>query len=90
MPNEIPESLRRELHLRCDREITARILRMVRSNPAVCIKEVAKAVGCSDITARKNLDILVRVGLAVEKKIGKARVFVRTNELREVPKYDLP
>ena len=61
MPNEIPESLRRELHLRCDREIT-----------------------------RKNLDILVRVGLAVEKKIGKARVFVRTNELREVPKYDLP
>jgi predicted transcriptional regulator len=89
MTDELPESLKRELDPRCGREISTRILRVVKSNPAVCIQEVAKAVNCSDITARKNLVRLVRVGLAVEKKIGKARVFVKTNELREVSVDDL-
>lgn len=71
----IPLSLERELHPLCDREISARVLCVVRSNPAVCIQEVAETVGCSDITARKNLSRLVKAGLAAEKRIGKARVF---------------
>lgn len=71
----IPLALERELHPLCDREISARVLCVVRSNPAVCIQEVAKAAGCSDITARKNLNRLVKAGLAAEKRIGKARVF---------------
>ena len=71
----LPQSFERELHPLCDREISARVLSVVRSNPAVCIQEVAEAADCSDITARKNLNRLVKAGLAVEKRIGKARVF---------------
>lgn len=71
----IPLALERELHPLSDREISARVLCVVRSNPVVCIREVADAAGCSDITARKNLNRLVKAGFAAEKRIGKARVF---------------
>ena len=86
---DLPDSLKRELHPLCNREIAAKVLSVARSNSAVCIHEVAKTVGCSDITARKNLSRLVKAGLAVEKRIGIARVFVKTNELREGTEYDL-
>ncbi|MHB8117847.1 MAG: hypothetical protein ACYDHX_03840 [Methanothrix sp.] len=81
--HDLPDSLRRELHPLCDPAITAKVLNVVRSNSAVCIKEVAKAVDCSDITARKNLIRLVKAGLAVEKRIGKARVFIGSKEIEE-------
>ena len=80
---ELPDSLKRELHPLCDLTITAKVLNVVRSNSAVCIQEVAKAVDCSDITARKNLIRLVRAGLAVEKRIGKVRVFIKSEEIVE-------
>jgi predicted ArsR family transcriptional regulator len=65
---EIPESLERELHPRTDRKISARILEMLGLDQVVCIHDVAEAVGCSNITARKNLCRLVKADLAVEKK----------------------
>ena len=77
----LPESLKRELHPLCNREISARVLSEVRSNPAVCIREVARAVDCSDVTAQKHLSRLVRAGLAVEKRIGRTRIFVKLNAL---------
>jgi Fic family protein len=64
----LPESLRKELHPLCSTEILAKVVHEVRSNPVVCIRDVAKAVGCSDITAQKHLSRLVRAGLAIEKK----------------------
>ena len=81
--HDLPDSLRRELHPLCDPAITAKVLSVVKSNSAVCIQEVAKAVDCSDITARKNLIRLVKAGLAVEKRIGKARVFTKSKEIEE-------
>ena len=49
------------------------------SNPAVCIQEVAKKVGCADVTAKKHLARIVKAGLATEKRIGNARVFLATD-----------
>lgn len=81
--SSLPDSLMRELHPLCDTAITEKILNVVRSNSAVCIQEVAKAVDCSEITARKNLIRLVKSGLAVEKRIGKVRVFIKSEETEE-------
>jgi DeoR/GlpR family transcriptional regulator of sugar metabolism len=75
---EIPEPLSRELHPLCDRAIIVRILEVLEANPAVCIEEVARVVGCSDITAKKDLTKMVLAGLAIEKRIGKSRVFMKT------------
>ena len=72
----IPKCLEQEFHPRSNKEIAARILRIVRLDKAICISEVAEAAGCSSITARKNLCKMVKAGLAVEKRIGKARVFI--------------
>jgi hypothetical protein len=47
----LPESLKKELHPLCSKEISAKVLNEVRSNPAVCIREVARTVDCSDATA---------------------------------------
>jgi len=71
------------MHPLCDRATMARILSFVNSNPAVCIQEVAKVVGCSDITAKKHLARLAKAGLAVEKRIGKARVFIPNKSMEE-------
>jgi DeoR/GlpR family transcriptional regulator of sugar metabolism len=76
MLRALPESFERELHKLSNREISTKILSIVQSNPVVCIHEVARLAGCSDITARKNLCRLVKADLAVEKRIGKARVFI--------------
>jgi len=79
----LPDSLKRELHPLCDLAITAKVLDVVISNSAVCIQEVAKAADCSNITARKNLIRLVKAGLAVEKRIGKTRIFMKSKEIGE-------
>jgi predicted transcriptional regulator len=77
----LPKPLERELHPLCSREILARVLYEVRSNPAVCIRDVARAVGCSDITAQKHLSRIVRAGLAIEKRVGRMRIFIKLNAL---------
>lgn len=82
MKDILPKSLEQELHPLCNREISAKVLNEVRSNPAVCIREVARAVDCSDITARKHLSRLVRAGLAIEKRVGKTRIFIKINDLK--------
>lgn len=74
--SKIPRSLEKEMHPLCDRAITERILSVVNSNIAVYAREVAKAVGCSDITAKKHLARIVKAGLATEKRVGKARVII--------------
>jgi predicted transcriptional regulator len=76
MREMLPKSLEHELHPLCNRQTCAKILKEVQSNPAVCIQEIVRTVGCSSITARKNLVRLVKAGLAIEKRIGKARVFI--------------
>jgi predicted ArsR family transcriptional regulator len=76
---ELPASLDRQMHPLCDRAIMARILRVVNSNHVVCIQEAAKEVGCADITAKKHLARIVKAGLATEKRIGRARVFLATD-----------
>ena len=81
--SSLPNSLARELHPLCDIAIAERFLNEVRSNSAVCIQEVAKAAGCSEITARKYLIRLVKSGLAVEKRIGKVRIFINSEESEE-------
>lgn len=65
-----------ELHPLCNTKIAAEILSVLESNPAVCVSEAAKIVGCSEITARKHLLRIVKGGLAIEKRFGKARVFM--------------
>ena len=79
----LPESLKRELHPLCNKEILAAILKEVRSNPAVCIREAARSVGCSDITAQKHLLRLVRAGLAIEKRVGRTRIFIKSSTFEE-------
>ena len=68
--------LKIELHPLCNTKIAAEILSVLESNPAVCVSETAKIVGCSEITARKHLLRIVKAGLAIEKRFGKARVFI--------------
>jgi len=75
----IPDALEKELHPLCDRAILARILNVINSSPASCIQEVADTVGCSDVTAKKHLARIVKAGLAIEKRIGKTRVFIPKN-----------
>ena len=77
----IPAELDRLLHPLCDRKIAAEILQILESNPAVCIRDVEKAAGCSNLTAQKHLTRIVRAGLAVEKRIGRTRVFVSRMQL---------
>lgn len=72
----IPEALGRELHPLCSRKIAAQILEFLGSNPAVCIQDVAEAIGCSNLTAKKHLIRIVRVGLATEKRVGRTRIFI--------------
>jgi hypothetical protein len=79
----LPESLVRELHPLCSREILARVLNEVRSNPAVSIREVAKTANCSDVTAQKHLLRLVRAGLAIEKRVGRTRIFLKLSTFEE-------
>ena len=79
----LPEPLERELHPLCSREILARVLYDVRSNPAVCIREVAKTANCSDVTALKHLSRLVRAGLAIEKRVGRTRIFIKSSTFEE-------
>jgi response regulator of citrate/malate metabolism len=79
----IPNVLEKELHPLCDRAILARILNVINSAPASCIQEVADTVGCSDVTAKKYLERIVKAGLAVEKRIGKARVFIPNKPMGE-------
>jgi biotin operon repressor len=78
----IPDALEKELHPLCDRAILARILNVINSSPA-CIQEVADTVGCSDVTAKKHLARIVKAGMAVEKRIGKARVFIPNKSMEE-------
>jgi predicted transcriptional regulator len=79
----IPDALEKELHPLCDRAILARILNVINSSPASCIQEVADTVGCSDVTAKKHLARIVKAGMAVEKRIGKARVFIPNKSMEE-------
>jgi len=72
----LPKSLEKEMHPLCDRELAFRILYELRSNPAVCIQEVAKSAVCSNLTAHKHLIRIVRAGLAIEKRIGRTRIFI--------------
>jgi predicted ArsR family transcriptional regulator len=72
--NSVP--LQIKLHPLCNIKIAAEILSVLESNPAVCVSEAAKIVGCSEITARKHLLRIVKAGLAIEKRFGKARVFM--------------
>jgi predicted ArsR family transcriptional regulator len=80
MVTRLPNSLQAELHPLCDKRIASKILEVLESNPAICIREAAKVVGCSDITARKHLLRIAKAGLAIEKKIGRTRVFIKSNE----------
>jgi predicted ArsR family transcriptional regulator len=79
MQTSIPNSLEKELHPLCNRAVLALILNAVNSSPAICIQEVANTVGCSDLTAKKHLARIVKAGLAVEKRIGRTRVFISKN-----------
>jgi len=86
---QIPESLKRELHPRCNRELAASILKFVDSSPAVGIHEVARGVGCSNLTALKYLVRMVQAGLACEKRVGRVRIFLtRTQIFLEDGKHD--
>lgn len=72
----MPRELDRVLHPHADREIAAEVLEVLNSTPATCAAEVSQIVGCSYVTAEKHLAKIVEAGLAVEKRIGKVRVFI--------------
>jgi hypothetical protein len=76
MPVVIPMELDNVLHPLCHREIVAKILQTLETNPAVCIQDVARAAGCSSLTAQKHLERIVRAGLAIEKRVGRVRIFI--------------
>ena len=64
------------LHPGADREIAAEVLAVLKSTPATCAAEVSQTVGCSYVTAEKDLAKTVEAGLAIEKRLGKVRVFI--------------
>lgn len=64
------------LHPRASREIAAQVLDILKSTPATCAAEVSQTVGCSYVTAEKHLAKTVEAGLAIEKRLGKVRVFI--------------
>ncbi|MDD3564040.1 MAG: helix-turn-helix transcriptional regulator [Methanothrix sp.] len=72
----VPIELDSVLHSRADRGIAAEILEVLNSTPATCAAEVSQTVGCSYVTAEKHLAKTVEAGLAIEKKLGKIRVFI--------------
>ncbi|MGD0952260.1 MAG: hypothetical protein ABR985_07680 [Methanotrichaceae archaeon] len=76
---KIPIKLERSMHPRADRKLAARILELIGSTPAVCIADVRTNVGCADATALKHLLRMKEAGLVSEKRIGRARVFIRTD-----------
>jgi ribulose-5-phosphate 4-epimerase/fuculose-1-phosphate aldolase len=75
----IPRELDSVLHSHADRGIAAEVLAVLNSTPATCAAEVSQIVGCSYVTAEKHLAKTVTAGLAVEKKLGKIRVFIAKN-----------
>lgn len=67
------------MHPRADRAIAARILEFIDSTSwPVCISDVGGRVGCADLTAMKHLISMKKAGLVSEKRIGRARVFIKT------------
>lgn len=80
MRDDLPEKLEQEMHPRADRALVIRILEFINSTPAACVSDVSNAVGCADITASKHLMRMVRAGLVIEKRIGRARVFIKTKD----------
>jgi biotin operon repressor len=79
----IPMELDNAMHPLCNREIAIRILQTLESNPVVCIQDVARATGCSNLTAQKHLERIVRAGLAVEKRVGRVRIFISRDMRRD-------
>jgi hypothetical protein len=79
----IPESLKHELHPLCDKDKAAKVLAFLDSNYVVCIREVADGVGCSNLTAQRHLERIVRAGLAVEKRAGRVRIFISRDMRRD-------
>jgi len=76
---KIPIKLEKCMHPRADRAIAARILEFIDSTSwPVCISDVGGRVGCADLTAMKHLISMKKAGLVSEKRIGRARVFIKT------------
>ena len=76
---KIPIKLEKCMHPRADRAIAARILAFIDSTSwPVCISDVGAKVGCADLTATKHLIRMKKAGLVYEKRIGRARVFIKT------------
>jgi hypothetical protein len=79
----IPQELDNMLHPLCHREITAKILQTLETNPAMCIQDVARSTGCSNLTAQKHLEKIVLAGLATEKRVGRVRIFISRDKRRD-------
>lgn len=75
----IPIKLEKCMHPRADRELASHILELINLTPAVCIADVRTNVGCADATALKHLLRMKEAGLVTEKRIGRARVFIKTD-----------
>jgi hypothetical protein len=76
---ELPINLDKCMHPRADRALAGRILEYIDSVPwAVCISDVRTKVGCANMTATKHLNWMKKAGLVTERRIGRARVFYKT------------
>lgn len=67
----------------CDRQIAGKILQMLESNAAICIQDVVKEAGCCNMTAGKHLARIVNAGLAIEKRVGRIRIFISKKKMED-------